>query len=99
MKTTKQQLKQIIKEEISQVFAERDYGNVALRKSDNYNAVRSELIAGMGIPEELVTDELILKILRHEKYSDGDSIADGPAPKGYGFTRQQIYDLINSSKS
>ena len=95
MKFTKQQLKQIIKEEISQVFAERDYGDVALRKSDNYNAVRLELIAGMEIPEELVTDELILKILRHEKYSDGDSIDAGArsTPPGYGFSRQDIYDL------
>ena len=103
MKITKQQLKQIIKEEISQVFAERDYDSVKDRQSDNYHAVRLELIAGMDIPIELVTDELIMAILRHEKYSDGDSIdaeaVMGGPPAGYGFTRQEIYDLIDILKS
>ena len=101
MKITKSKLNKIIKEEISKVFAEGDYGSVKDRQSDNYHAVRLELIAGMDIPKELVTDELIMTILRDPRYSEGDSIdaEQGTAPRGYGFTLQDIYDLIDSLKS
>ena len=95
MKFTKNKLIEIIKEEISEAFADGDYGNVKDRKSDNYHAVSMELRHGMGIPEEDVTDELIMTILRHPRYSDGDSIDAGArsTPPGYGFSRQDIYDL------
>jgi len=95
MQITIKRLKQIIKEELSEAFAGGDYGSVKDRKSDNYHAVSMELRHGMGIPEEDVTDELIMTILRHPRYSDGDSIDAGArsTPPGYGFSRQDIYDL------
>jgi hypothetical protein len=101
MKITKERLKRIIKEEITEVFAGGDYGSVKDRQSDNYHAVSMELRHGMDIPKEDVTDELIMAILRDPRYSDGDSIdVDARStPKGYGFTRQDIYNLIDSLKS
>ena len=85
MKITKRQLRRIIKEVVSEA-----------RKSDNYYAVRMELISGMGIPEKDVTDELIMAILSDPRYIDGEPIdagAEGYGGRPGGFTRQDVYDL------
>jgi len=100
MKITKQKLKQIIKEEITEVFAGGNYGNVALRKSDAYHSVRMQLNTMRGLPKEEITDELVVSILRDppegtsgmERY--GYDREDDPiAPEVFDMTPEEIMQL------
>ena len=100
MKITKQQLKLIIKEEISEVFAGGDYGNVSLRKSDAYHSIRQQLAMMPGLPKEEITDELIVSILRDppegtsgmERY--GYDREDDPiVPEVFDMTPKEIMQL------
>ena len=84
-----EKLKRIIKEEIGRFLNEDDeyYSSDEYkqkqRKKDK-KGVENELILGMGISEDIITDDLLNAIMAHEDYMPGESI-DADATGAYGF--------------
>tara|TARA_R100000697_G_scaffold81301_1_gene93323 strand:+ start:84 stop:686 length:603 start_codon:yes stop_codon:yes gene_type:complete len=81
---------------ISEAMSDDEYEQRE-RKKDK-QGVRNELVFGMDVPEDIITDDLLNAIMAHEKYRPGETI-DADAVGAYsipGFLRKD--DVINLAK-